>query len=90
MIPYLVLIGFFSLLLFAIFKVFSHAEKEKRRLAKIKEHLAEIKEQYLQSLNGTDKAEALRLGRLYYSTLRKGSLTIYDEQAIANDLSAMK
>jgi hypothetical protein len=34
------------------------------------------------------KTQALELGRLYYSTLRKdGTLTIYDEQAIANDIA---
>ncbi|MBC7554353.1 MAG: hypothetical protein H7257_10280 [Taibaiella sp.] len=42
------------------------------------------------ALLGTDKGEALRKGRLYYSCIRKGSLTIYDEQAIANDLTTMK
>jgi len=32
---------------------------------------------------------ALQAGRKYYSSLRGGILTIYDEQAIANDLSSI-
>jgi hypothetical protein len=35
------------------------------------------------------KQRALVAGRRYYSKLRKGELTLCDEQAIANDLSAM-
>ncbi|PSL42804.1 hypothetical protein CLV51_11020 [Chitinophaga niastensis] len=50
---------------------------------------AEIKIKYDEALRGNGKAEALRLGREYYSAIR-GKLTIYDEQAITNDLSAMK
>jgi len=45
---------------------------------------------YRTALSGTDKRTALAAGRAYYSALRKGgSLTIYDEQAITNDLSTM-
>lgn len=45
---------------------------------------------YRKALSGTDKSEALRLGRIYYSSLREdGKLTIYDEQAITNDLNSM-
>jgi len=36
-----------------------------------------------------DKAKALELGRAFYKR-KKGNLTIYDEQNLANDLSAIK
>jgi hypothetical protein len=46
---------------------------------------------YKESLSGTDKQDALQRGRAYYAYLRgNGQLTIYDEQALANDLAAMK
>ena len=45
---------------------------------------------YREALAGTDKADALEKGRAYYRAQRgDGSLTIYDEQAIANDLETM-
>lgn len=50
-----------------------------------------LKQSYNDALSETDKKDALDKGRLYYSALRKkGILTIYDEQAITNDLSSMK
>jgi hypothetical protein len=45
---------------------------------------------YQQALNSGDRAAALRAGRAYYAKLRGGRLTIYDEQALTNDLSTMK
>ena len=45
---------------------------------------------YEEALAGTDKADALEKGRDYYRAQRgDGSLTVYDEQAIANDLETM-
>ena len=45
---------------------------------------------YEEALAGTDKADALEKGRDYYRAQRgDGSLTLYDEQAIANDLETM-
>lgn len=50
-----------------------------------------LKKQYDTALRGSDKATALRAGRDYYGALRSPKpLTIYDEQAITNDLSTMK
>ena len=50
----------------------------------------ERKANYYNALKGTDKAEALRFGRIYYGGLREdGNVTTYDEQAIANDLNTM-
>ena len=50
---------------------------------------AELQEAYQRALASGDKQAALYAGRAYYSKLRGGKLTIYDEQAITNDLSAM-
>ena len=48
-------------------------------------------EDYKSALKGNDKLRALELGRLYYRWNRKDkALTVYDETAIANDLSIMK
>lgn len=52
--------------------------------------LAQLKAEYEEALKGLDKRKALEVGRKYYSHKRsKGLLTIYDEQAIANDIAAM-
>lgn len=69
----------------AIFAYFysNYKEKEEKRLE-------EIELEYKEALKGTDKSKALRLGRIYYGSLREdGNVTIYDEQAITNDLSSM-
>jgi len=56
----------------------------------IKETARKIKSDYENALKGTDKTEALRLGREYYGSLREdGRATTYDEQAINNDLNSM-
>lgn len=55
-----------------------------------KERRNKLKQDYLNALQSTDKAKALQAGRAYYSDLRYGELTIYDEQAITNDLMTMK
>jgi outer membrane protein assembly factor BamD (BamD/ComL family) len=60
-------------------KNYKKKEAEKKRLY----------EEYQSALRSGNKAEALAAGRKYYGFLRKGSLTIYDEQAMTNDLSTM-
>lgn len=51
----------------------------------------DIKQEYEQALQGTNKMDALTKGRKYYATLRSdGKLTAYDETAIANDIATMK
>lgn len=50
-----------------------------------------LKVEYENALKGTDKTKALQAGRSYYSALRNDKkLTIYDEQAITNDLNTMQ
>lgn len=48
-----------------------------------------LKEEYQAALRGSDKRAALEAGRRYYSSVRGGKLSIYDEQAITNDLATM-
>lgn len=43
---------------------------------------------YHQALASKNKAAALEAGRAYYPFKRNGTLSVYDEQAIANDLTA--
>lgn len=51
---------------------------------------AVLKKNYELALQGNNKQQALAAGRAYYSSIRKDKkLTIYDEQAIANDISVM-
>lgn len=58
---------------------------------KNEERLERIKTRYYDALKDSDKSEALRLGRIYYGSLRDdGNVIIYDEQAINNDLNSMK
>ena len=61
-------------------------EEEERQIM-----LAEkLKNDYFESLKGLDKSKALQLGREYYGSLREdGRITIYDEQAITNDINSM-
>ncbi len=55
------------------------------------EREAKIEADYKEALRGDDRAKALELGRAYYGSKREnGALTIYDEQALTNDLSTMK
>ncbi|MBO9660623.1 MAG: hypothetical protein J7527_17510 [Chitinophagaceae bacterium] len=53
--------------------------------------LDRLTREYDSALAGVNKKEALKVGRLYYSALRKNkALTLFDEMAIANDLSTMR
>lgn len=54
-----------------------------------KEKVKEYKDNYDKALKDGNKVDALKWGRKYYESLRlDGNLTIYDEQAIQNDISA--
>ncbi|MBK7885175.1 MAG: hypothetical protein IPJ81_16330 [Chitinophagaceae bacterium] len=52
--------------------------------------VSKLKEDYQLALRDNNKQLALKLGREYYSALRNGTLTLYDEQAIANDLASIQ
>lgn len=52
---------------------------------------ADLKRQYNNDLANGNKSKALISGRAYYKSKRgSGELTIYDEQAITNDLLTMR
>ena len=52
--------------------------------------IAELKRDYDDAIRSGNRGMALQAGRKYYSAIRQnGKLTIYDEQAITNDLSTM-
>lgn len=58
--------------------------KEKAKLQ------AKLKADYDAAKTSGDKNAALKAGRLYYASLRdKAALTVYDEQALTNDLASM-
>jgi hypothetical protein len=48
-----------------------------------------LKIAYDEAIKSGNKAQALDAGRKYHAFIRGGSLTIYDEQAITNDLMTM-
>jgi hypothetical protein len=60
-----------------------------RLKAEREQHIQNLKTDYDAAIAARDKPRMLLAGRAYYSTLRGGELTIYDEQAIANDLNAI-
>jgi LPXTG-motif cell wall-anchored protein len=49
-----------------------------------------LKSLYENALKGSSKKNALEIGRLYYGSMRNGGkATIYDEQALSNDIKTM-
>ena len=60
-----------------------------KRQKEAKEKTLQLEIDYKELLKGNDKTKALDAGRAYYSNLRGGKLTIYDEQALTNDLNSM-
>jgi hypothetical protein len=52
--------------------------------------IAQLKQRYEQVIRNGDRKQALQLGREYYSKLRGNTLSVYDEQAITNDLSRIE
>ncbi|MBO0947358.1 hypothetical protein [Fibrella forsythiae] len=78
----------------AFFVWMTEHEKKKAEAEKVNQAHKIFGEQlestYRLALLSNDKSKALEAGRAYYGHLRGGSLTIYDEQALSNDLSAMK
>lgn len=72
-------------LLVVLFYLLSVLNKRKEKVLTI------LWNNYQTAIASGNKQRALNAGRAYYAARRgTGRLTIYDEQAIANDLSAMK
>jgi len=75
--------GFFILAVIIVAVAYSKNKKAQK--------IATLKSNYSHALKGHDKGAALAAGRAYYANLRKdGKLTIYDEQAITNDIATMQ
>lgn len=86
----IILIGIISIVGVAIFNT-SNANDKVDQNNSIVDQLKTLKAKYDESLLGSDKRAALTAGRAYYAFLREGkTLTVYDEQAIANDLCTMR
>ncbi|ARK13455.1 hypothetical protein A6C57_25675 [Fibrella sp. ES10-3-2-2] len=65
-------------------------QDEQDKELEFKSTLLQLDQAYSQALASGDKSNALVAGRAYYAWIRQGNLTIYDEQALSNDLMAMK
>jgi hypothetical protein len=70
---------FFGIII-AIAVLISNANSKKKK---------ELWSAYQQAITSGNKRNALDAGRAYYGKVRGGKLTIYDEQALTNDLSTM-
>ena len=74
----------------------NEAAKNKLITDKLNTKILSLKIAYENALKGTDKIEALKKGREYYSFLRsiknggKRGPSIYDETSMANDIATMK
>lgn len=71
-------------LLAAIYLIIAGSRKAKRKTQ-------QLKADYDQALRAGDKKKALEVGRNYYASMRSNkTLTIYDEQALTNDINTMQ
>ena len=52
--------------------------------------IKKLKKRYLEALKASDKELALKRGKTYYRFMRNGSITIYDEITIAEEIATMK
>lgn len=71
----------FIVLLVMLWKV-NHDQQQK-------EAIRELKEKYEQALIDGNKEEAIDCGRKYYSKIRNGELSFYDEETILRDVSML-
>ena len=53
------------------------------------DRLKQLRERYEKALQGTDKEEALSAGRAYYSFLRGGEHSNYDDAVINHEIASM-
>ena len=75
-------------LLFVIIGIIVIRKLAKKRRSEQAQH--RLWSEYRDALRSGDKQSALRLGRQYYSDVRGGKLSMYDEEAMNNDLAAME
>jgi hypothetical protein len=77
---------FFCVTIIIVVAVIFFYSRHPKRYNKV---LQELKQSYEHELRHGTKQSALQVGRNYYAALRGGRLSVYDEQAIANDISTM-
>lgn len=80
------------LLIIIIVSVFyRNTDNAEKKEQSEKEIIARLKARYQEALKGSDRAQALKLGRDYYAYLRNSrTLPSSDEEAIARDLAGMQ
>jgi len=84
---FLVFFGILGLPLILVFKWISNNQKKRDKIQlAYQEALDKLRKE---PNNSALRFEALQAGRNYYQSLRDGMLTIYDEQAINNDLNTI-
>jgi flagellar biosynthesis/type III secretory pathway M-ring protein FliF/YscJ len=85
-----IFVGILALILiiagFVYFKIIKPNQIKQKFAAEAKKR----EEAFIEAKKSGDKAKALETGRAYYSFLRGGTLTIYDEQSLNNDIAVMK
>jgi|LakMenEpi03Aug12_release.lakeMendotaPanAssembly.Ray.scaffolds.fasta_scaffold2688538_2 hypothetical protein len=87
---FFILISFFIVFIFLYNEYDKKKQKEKiKKQEEIKKFVQKLKNEYEEALKSGDKKNALKCGREYYSFIRGGHLSIYDESAITNDLVSM-
>jgi hypothetical protein len=83
-------LSLFPLIIFCLifYLIFSYAQKLGKQRRKVTQAYENAKEALRKNPRDVILREtALNAGRKYYATIRGGILSIYDEQALANDLS---
>jgi hypothetical protein len=74
----------------ALMKFIHKKHEDAKAIEKMDRIYDELERAYKKALQNRDKPLALELGRQYYSFYRPdGKSTLYDEQAIANDLASI-
>ena len=80
--PYALITVVVVILIFIVWWYVSAARKDQKAIA-------QRKQAYDRAVQDGNKRLALQTGREYYTALRGGKLTMFDELAIANDLSTI-
>lgn len=84
------MVVFVSIIVIILIGIVLMALRDNKDNASYREKVKHMQHLYDAALKGKDRKAALEAGRSYYSIARKGGApTLYDEQAMANDLSTM-
>jgi ABC-type siderophore export system fused ATPase/permease subunit len=78
------------IILFIVITAFTLSKKRNSEANKLYEEQSQrLQKTYQNALQNGNKKLALEAGRNYFAHLRKGKLTLEDEQTITNDLSTI-